>query len=381
MKVVQQIAPEEFQGDGGERIRFDRWTVTAPGEVLAETSPLIGVSSESVLSRYCSEMLIGAADSRLRCVLPFADLRDRTNGGMGFSEVFTQNLPILTQRRSALDWRQEGSALAASLVRYVYLRTSLTPAQDDVQAHLCGLSAGGTWTATVALGMWSGAKASMDSGDVRIERRYDDGVELSLLAAELISRFGMVTLRDAMRQSEQRANGVLSPFHAGYYQFSLGVCSVIFCVASNVFVITRRGRRTHVNRGRVCAASGGVNWAAISKHHELFAALDASIMDEHHEEIGDVNGFRFIRVGFARELAREGSPEFFYTVCFPGTVEQVVQIIASNTHPDSDEVDGYVYAFSPEAARALLMSENGCNVVHNKGLMNLYFSLIQMGEW
>lgn len=381
MKEIRRVPSEVFRVEAGT-VSLERWTVTRHGERLFDV-PLeaSGKAAESIALNH-GELAVGARDPLLRCSLPFADIVSPGSDILGFGATFVNNAPICTKIQNGLAWAGVTSPLAKALTRYAYLRRNLAASKDEVQHHLCGLSVQkGRWTVRLKRGMWSGAKASMDSGHIQIEQQPEDGTELAELASMLVREFGEITIREAMRRHEPSGSGMLPGFNSVHYQYCLGVCSVIYCEADGKFVITRRGRNVHVNNGRVCAASGGVKWQSPHKRKGLFQILDESIAEEHMEEIGEAHRFRFVRVGFARELPREGSPEAFYTAVFSGTAEQVVAVIAANTHPDGEEIYGYVYALCVDDVQTLLRSADGGTVVHYKGLMNLYYSLLQMGLW
>lgn len=368
MKVVREDPPVEFDL-GGSTVQFERWTVARPGEALTETVLQRDSLAEDAAAFYSRETLVGSREGRVGCLLPYAEVR---HGENSFSDAFVEDRPIVTHAIDAIEWQQRNAGPWAVLARYAYLRLGLNPRINNVQTHLCGLDyRDGTWNTVVGPGVWSGARSSMDAGSVVIEKRDGDSPELVLLSDALVHRFGAVTVREAMTQHIGQAVG----FSMARNQYSLGVCSVIFCEDDGQFVIARRARGVHVNTGLVCAASGAVPWSCVDADSpSLFGAVDAGMAICHRKEIG-VGDFQITRTGFARELPRQGSPEFFYTVYFKGTSDGVVQIIAQNDDPDAEQVDGYVYAFSPESATAMLNSARGTEVVQRKGMVNLFFSM------
>lgn len=369
MKDVKKDPPVEFDL-GGSKVRFERWTVARPGEALTETVPQRDSLAEDAVAFYSQELLVGSREGRLGCLLPYAEVR---RGEDSFSDAFVEDRPIITHAIDSIEWQRRNAGVWSVLARYAYLRLGLNPKTNNVQTHLCGLDHHGEmWSAVVGPGVWSGARSSMDAGAVVIEKRDGDSPELSLLAEVLLDRFGRsVTVREAMTKNFGKA----VEFGAARNQYSLGVCSVIYCEGDGKFVITRRARGVHINTGLVCAASGAVPWACVDVGSpSLFGAVDAGMAICHRKEIG-VGDFRIVRTGFARELTRQGSPEFFFTVYFKGTSAGAVQIIAQNDDPDAEQVDGYVYAFSPESATAMLNSTRGTEVVQRKGMVNLHFSM------
>ncbi len=368
MKEVRESPSVEFDL-GGSKVQFERWTVARPGEALTETVPQRDSLAEDAVSFYSREPLVGSREGRVGCLLPYAEVWD---GQGSFGDAFVQNSEIDTQAIDIIEWQKWSAGFPSVLARYVYLRLGLNPKINNVQTHLCGLAyRGGKWHAVVGPGVWSGARSSMDAGAVLIEKRDGDSPELVLLTDVLVRRFGTFAVREAVSTDVGKAVG----FSLARNQYSLGVCSVIFCEDDGKFIITRRARGVHINTGLVCAASGAVPWDCVDADSpSLFGAVDAGMAICHRKEIG-VGDFRIARTGFARELTRQGSPEFFFTVYFKGASAEAVQIIAENDDPDAEQVDGYVYAFSPDTADAMLASTRGTEVVQRKGMVNLFFSM------
>ena len=377
MRQVRVDPPTVFDV-GGKRVEIERWTVAQESERLTDNLPPRDGLAEDATAYYSLEPLVGSSGNDVGCLLPFARVEI---DGSSFSDAFVNDEPIETEAIGIFEWRRRNSGIPQSLARYVYLRLGLSSKIDNVQTHLCGLDrVDGVWKATVGPGVWSGARSSMDAGLVRIEVRDGDSPELQLLSEALVARFGAVPVREAMQMGVVPDMGNVPPFGAGHNQYSLGVCSQFFCEGDGKFLATRRGRGVHINAGLVCAASGAVPWSCVDLDDpDLFHAVDAGMALCNWKEIGK-GDFRIVRTGFARDLTRQGSPEFFYTVYFSGTSEEAVQIIAANDDSEAEQIDGYVYAFTPEIARRLLASPDGTRVVQRKGMVNLLFSLQHLGR-
>lgn len=410
MKEVMKLALERFNLESGRAAELERWQIAKEGEVVDDTVPLPNYSqARAATELFGNEYLVGSRgqfqpgrDLRVAAFLPFSL---GAAGQLGkFGGAFVRDSPI-TVVSSTLELEEaRRPEFAMLLAQYARLRGNVNPSRDELATRLWALlEQGRDWQVGVAPSRWSMARTSMDSGHIVIESKEGDEGELRLLAELLVERYGRVTIRQAIAQEMERnpypfltpgaraamgpeisATGRLPTFSSGACAWNLGTCSVIWCKKDGKFVITRRGRGVGgLNVGRVCAASGGVKWSVINKHMKqgtgFFAALDEALASESVEELYHLGpALKVIRVGFAREVPRMGSPEWFYILEFEGTAEEFVQAVAANEGRDAYEIDSIIYAFPPEVAINLLTSPDGADIIQYKGLINLWFALMHM---
>ena len=397
MKEITRLAAEEFVLETGKRVRLERWQVSKEDERVNDSVPAPSyVQARSAMDVFHGERLIGprrpdepGVDPRVRCLLPFAV-------DSSFARDFAAYRQIKSEHATLEEEEARRPDLARRISRYARLRLNLlNPKLDELATRLCGFEReGDSFKAKIAPSNWSFGRTSMDAGNIPLVHSPGDDTELRELVRDLIRHFGYgMTLREAYSKEWGKA-GKLPSFDSGACAWQLGTCSVSWVKRSGQFSITRRGRGVGgLNTGRVCAASGGVHWSPFqetrektperNRGHEFTYVLDWEIGREFTEEVGCVHHaepdpFSLHRLGFAREVPRMGSPEFFYRFDFEGDPDGLAEIIAQNTHPESEEIDCIVYALAPEDAIALLTSPDGADIIHYKGLMNLYWAITAM---
>jgi hypothetical protein len=203
----------------------------------------------------------------------------------------------------------------------------------------------------------------MDAGDLPIIQTQND--------PEWVARF----VRDAQRASvyePQDINvdlGRCPEFSSEFWKYRLGVCSLIWLPRDKVFIFVRRGRAVQgLNVGRGFAASGAVDWDHV-RGNDLNAILRSAMEQEAREEIANID-WEIIPIGAARELTRQGSPEFFFLLQSEMSTTELVAAMGKNTHAEAEEVDGLIYSCTWASAQTLLDNPDA-GIIHQKGLLNL----------
>lgn len=387
MKIIAPTTPEEFILTDGSHLQFDRYTLTDPGKELAPV-PLapVGTAREAV-DFYTGERerLLNTLDPKLQCLLPFSC-------NVALMEAFSNNAPHSTE---FWGWREHFTQigthpLARLLETYSRLRQNLTISKDEMNAHI--VSAGSS-DSVVAPAPWSWGRHLMDSGSLRLEVRDTDTGVLRSIASEIVDRFGNVTLREALTPTNRTL-----PNYVGQYR--LGVGGTIHTARDNKLTVLRRAKTVNVNTGIVYSAGGGVSYVTCPKdvarvqhlhpriraelmavppeEWNLFHMLLLAIAQETFEEIGD-GDFTYEPVGCGSELPRQGSPEFSYRICHPGTVEDVLEMIARNPHPDCAEHNGFAYAVDINDLPRMLRDPKGTNIIQHKGMFTIYYIAKRLG--
>ncbi|MFZ2682223.1 MAG: hypothetical protein WAZ14_03975 [Patescibacteria group bacterium] len=324
----------------------ESWTVPDPAPFMAQV--------QAAVAQYYMRFVSAAGEQKLPFELT--------------SDVMGSDVSAYLQKRAP------AYGIPAAALTYAQHRLNLAGlTYDESVAGLCDLAHTASSVAvTLTKDKWSDARMSMDAGNVIIESRPDDPEDVQAALAEL-QQTGCKRIRDL-----DGYTGRCPDFSSPLVRYRLGVCSVIWLEDRGQFMITRRGRAVNgLNTGRVCAASGAVNWRHVEAQTpdkygrvQLQAVLHAAMEEEAREEIADID-WEITPIGAARELTRRGSPEFFY-ILQPKRLrlEALLEAMSANTHPGAQEVDDILYLLTPQLVRELMKPE-AAGIIHPKGLMNL----------
>ncbi len=198
------------------------------------------------------------------------------------------------------------------------------------------------------------------------------------------------TVREAIYQ----LYGGLPDFNQAVYGNTLGVATLVR-TSDNFFMFADRDpRRVAVNAGVNCPASGGVLWdEAMFRSHAMTGPTMKTMADETNEELGLKMGNVMVRsiqehvtrtlsipegdydvsfVGAAREIARGGSPEFFFFTNTHLTAADVANRVRNNHKPD--KLEARTILALPETDLFRLLSDpSGMDAMHPKAMLNAVF--------
>ena len=191
--------------------------------------------------------------------------------------------------------------------------------------------------------------------------------ELFKLATKLRKQYGDVTVRQAIHKQY----GGLPRFGDQVCSYVLGMAAVIVTEDGYAVFGRRAKHRVSLNLGVNVPTSGGLKF----DRRELTRLglprfVEAEILREAEEEIGIAGSDCAVTVlALVREVWRAGSPEFLAMIEFYGTLNDLVNRMHENHHPEQD-VDS-IHAIPLKEALKIICEPDACKVLHPKALVTL----------
>lgn len=327
------------------------------------------------------------------------------NGGGGLLNA-PHVLPYVADRH--IPWRFDNDAFAkpftyldtdntlaqpARNVRQMFALRRGMPRQDNHLVMLRGTKrsrAGGELS--FGVGSYSSKRDSQETDGSYIAMTEDERARVRSANPDNFDRIveleGWLTAR---YPEAKRVRDIMAAHHdglppwSGSYSYATGVACV-FVTADGFFPVSvRKAGVVSVNAGLNVPASGGVEAALWSNkwHRPGHELLEIAMRNEIRKELGIPDGRYTVRLaGFLRELTRGGSPEFFFTAFFDGTLDEFLRYVVENDDEERKELSGEMKIIP--VAEVLAMFQYGAElgrIFHHKLMANIAVSFPHLEEW
>lgn len=278
-------------------------------------------------------------------------------------------------------------------VRQMYALRRGSPRFDNHLAMLRGAKKRGRDVRlSFGVGTYTGKRDTMEADGALIGMNPEERARLQTSNADNFAR--IVELEERLRERYPLATRVRDivaeryrglPPWSGAYNFALGVACVVVTEDGFFPISVRKAGAVSVNAGLNVPASGGVEAALWSgkwgrSGREL---LEIAIRNEIRKELGLPSESYTVKLaGFLRELTRGGSPEFFFTVFFHGTLDEFLRYVVENTDEERKELSGEMkIAPVSEVLAMFRYSPELGGMFHHKLLAAIAVSELHLEAW